>query len=77
MGGAGARTGATDVRGGDHLIIPGRQGGRASSNGQVIPKMPAWQAHEYHESWKSPGLGPVFFTICSGVNKDVESPWFP
>lgn len=31
VGGAGARTGATDVRGGDHLIIPGRQGGRASS----------------------------------------------
>ena len=31
MGGAGARTGATDVRGGDHLIVPGRQGGRASS----------------------------------------------
>ena len=31
VGGAGARTGATDVRGGDHLIAPGRQGGRASS----------------------------------------------
>jgi hypothetical protein len=48
-----------------------------------------WQAHEYHESWKwlseneeisqrgAPGPGPVFFTICPGVNKDVESPWFP
>ena len=51
-GAAGARTGATDARGGDHLIAPGRQGGRArANNGQVIQKM-QMAGHEYHESWK-------------------------